>query len=245
MNPLYRQAAFLTSAARLSQAPPDRGFEVAFAGRSNAGKSSAINALCDQKALARTSKTPGRTQLLNFFAVDEQCRIVDLPGYGYAKVAEGIKREWQGALADYLERRECLRGLMLLMDIRHPLKDYDRQMLEWARQIGLQVHVLLTKADKLNRGPANSTLLKVRAEVQRIDPGFTAQTFSSLKRGGIDQAHAMLDAWFEKTGSAGTEAGQPDVPADRGQARQEDQGAGGEFGVGRGEAQTVKGDQNQ
>ncbi len=206
MNPLYRQATFLTSAARLSQAPPDEGFEVAFAGRSNAGKSSAINALCDQKSLARTSKTPGRTQLLNFFAVDGQCRIVDLPGYGYAKVAEGIKREWQGVLADYLEQRRCLRGLMLLMDIRHPLKDYDRQMLEWARQIGLPVHVLLTKADKLNRGPANSVLLKLRGEIGQIDPGFTAQAFSALKRSGIDEAHARLDAWFEKTGSAGLEA---------------------------------------
>jgi GTP-binding protein len=245
MNPVYRQATFLTSAARLAQAPPDEGFEVAFAGRSNAGKSSAINTLCDQKSLARTSKTPGRTQLLNFFAVDEQCRIVDLPGYGYAKVAAGIKREWQGALADYLEQRRCLRGLMLMMDIRHPLKDYDRQMLEWARQIGLQVHILLTKADKLNRGPANSVLLKVRAEIGKIGPGFSAQTFSSLKRSGIDEAHARLDAWFEKTGSEGAEAGQSDVPADRGEAAEEDQGAGHELGVGRGEAEGVEDDQHQ
>jgi GTP-binding protein len=197
MNPLYRQAAFLTSAARLSQTPPDSGHEVAFAGRSNAGKSSAINALCDQKALARTSKTPGRTQLLNFFAVDDRRRIVDLPGYGYAKVAEGIKREWQGSLATYLEQRECLHGLMLVMDIRHPLKDYDLQMLDWASHISLPVHVLLTKADKLNRGPAGNTLLKVQAALRAIDPMFSAQTFSSLKRAGIDEAHAKLDEWFE------------------------------------------------
>lgn len=197
MNPLYRQAAFLTSAAKLSQAPADEGYEVAFAGRSNAGKSSAINTLCGQKALARTSKTPGRTQLLNFFALDDQRRIVDLPGYGYAKVSEGIKRDWQGTLADYLERRECLHGLILMMDIRHPLKDYDRQMLDWARHISLPVHVLLTKSDKLKKGPASSTLLKVRAELSRLGPGFSVQTFSALKRSGVDQAHARLDSWFE------------------------------------------------
>jgi GTP-binding protein len=197
MNPRYRRAAFLTSAARLSQTPPDEGFEVAFAGRSNAGKSSAINALCDQKTLARTSKTPGRTQLLNFFSIDEQRRIVDLPGYGYAKVAEGIKREWQGALAAYLEQRQCLRGLMLLMDIRHPLRDYDVQMLQWANQIALPVHVLLTKADKLKRGPANSTVLKVGASLRDINSGFSVQAFSSLKKNGIDEAHARLDAWLD------------------------------------------------
>jgi GTP-binding protein len=197
MNPRYRRAVFLTSAARLSQTPPDEGFEVAFAGRSNAGKSSAINALCDQKTLARTSKTPGRTQLLNFFSIDEQRRIVDLPGYGYAKVAEGIKREWQGVLAAYLEQRECLRGLMLLMDIRHPLRDYDQQMLRWANQIGLPVHVLLTKADKLKRGPANSAVLSVGASLRDINAGFSVQAFSSLKKHGIDEAHARLDTWLD------------------------------------------------
>ena len=197
MNPLYRQAAFLTSAAKLSQAPADEGYEVAFAGRSNAGKSSAINTLCGQKTLARTSKTPGRTQLLNFFVLDGQRRIVDLPGYGYARVSEGIKRDWQGTLADYLERRECLRGLILMMDIRHPLKDYDRQMLDWARHISLPVHVLLTKCDKLKKGPASSTLLKVRSELSRLDPGFSVQTFSALKRLGVEAAHARLDSWFE------------------------------------------------
>jgi len=200
MNPLYRQATFLTSAAKLTQTPPDEGYEVAFAGRSNAGKSSAINTLCDQKALARISKTPGRTQLLNFFALDQQRRIVDLPGYGYAKVSEGIKRDWQGSLAAYLEKRECLRGLMLMMDIRHPLKDYDLQMLNWANHISLPVHVLLTKADKLKKGPASSTLLKVRSALQKIDPVFSAQTFSSLKRTGVDEAHARMDEWFGYAG---------------------------------------------
>jgi len=196
MKSRYRQAAFLTSAAKLKQTPTDKGYEVAFAGRSNAGKSSAINTICDQKSLARTSKTPGRTQLLNFFAVDDDRRLVDLPGYGYARVAEGIKREWQGALSAYLEGRECLRGLMLMMDIRHPLKNYDVQMLNWAGQIGLPVHVLLTKADKLKKGQAASAVLQVRAQLQKINEGFSVQGFSSLKKTGVDEAHDKLDEWF-------------------------------------------------
>ena len=196
MNTRYRQAAFITSAAKLSQSPPDEGHEIAFAGRSNAGKSSAINALCDQKALARTSRTPGRTQLLNFFAVDEQHRLVDLPGYGYAAVAESIKQTWQGALADYLENRQCLRGLVLVMDARHPLKDYDLQMLEWANHIGLPVHVLLTKVDKLNRQASSSALERVEGALREYSIDFSAQLFSSLKRWGIDEAHARLDQWF-------------------------------------------------
>lgn len=196
MSKRYRTAAFMTSAAKMKQAPPDEGFEVAFSGRSNAGKSSAINALCDHKSLARTSKTPGRTRLLNFFAIDNHRRIVDLPGYGYAKVSEGIRREWQGTLANYLENRECLRGLMLMMDIRHPLKKFDVQMLEWADNIALPVHILLTKADKLKKGPAKGTLLEVRGALKKISPAFTVQTFSALKRDGIDEAHAKLDQWF-------------------------------------------------
>lgn len=197
MNKHYRQAVFLTSAAKLSQSPPDQGYEIAFAGRSNAGKSSAINALCDQKALARTSRTPGRTQLLNFFTVDEQRRLVDLPGYGYAQVAESIKRDWQGALADYLENRSCLRGMVLVMDARHPLKDYDQQLLAWANHIGLPVHVLLTKTDKLNRKTSGATLALVEAALAEYSIDFSAQLFSSLKRWGIDQAHDKLDQWFE------------------------------------------------
>jgi len=193
---IYRQASFLVSAAKLEQTPPDSGFEVAFAGRSNAGKSSAINVLCDQKSLARTSKTPGRTQLLNFFALDEQRRLVDLPGYGYAKVSVNIKQDWQGSLAQYLEQRQCLRGLILMMDVRHPLKPYDRQMLEWAKHIQLPVHVLLTKADKLKRGPATNNLLKVQKELTEMSADFSVQLFSSLKRQGIAEAHQVLDRWF-------------------------------------------------
>lgn len=211
MNPIYHQARFLTSAAQLSQCPPDVGIEVAFAGRSNAGKSSAINLLCQQKALARTSKTPGRTQLINFFELDEQRRLVDLPGYGYARVAESVKREWQGTLADYLERRQALRGVILMMDVRHPLKPFDRQMLEWSRHIDLPVHILLTKADKLKRGAAGSALLQVRKEIAALGPEVTVQLFSALKRQGIDQAHQVLDRWF------GLEDGQKKDPDTQGE----------------------------
>lgn len=196
-NKLYRQASFITSAAKLNQSPPDEGFEIAFAGRSNAGKSSSINALCDQKALARTSRTPGRTQLLNFFHIDEQRRLVDLPGYGYAAVSENIKQTWQGALADYLEQRECLKGLILVMDSRHPLKDYDVQMLEWANHIGIPVHVLLTKVDKLNRKQQALALEKVEQALREFSVDFSAQLFSALKRWGVDEAHRKLDQWFE------------------------------------------------
>ena len=196
MNPYFHQAHFLTSAARLSQSPADEGMEVAFAGRSNAGKSSALNTLCNQKSLARTSKTPGRTQLLNYFELDDERRLVDLPGYGYAKVAEKIKRQWQGALADYIEHRECLRGLILLMDIRHPLKEFDLQMLEWNIHYGLPTHILLTKADKLKRGAASSTLLQVRKAFEDR-PEISVQLFSSLKKQGIDEAHQVLNNWFD------------------------------------------------
>ena len=206
MHALYHQARFLTSAANVSQAPADKGIEVAFAGRSNAGKSSAINVLCQQKALARTSRTPGRTQLLNFFSLDPERRIVDLPGYGYAKVAEPVKRQWQQALAAYLEQRRCLRGVVLLVDIRHLLKEYDRQMLAWSREIGLPVHILLTKSDKLKRGAANRALQQARGNIAEYGPGCSIQTFSALKHEGIDQAHAVLDHWFGLTT-------QPQTPA--------------------------------
>lgn len=198
----YRQAHFLISAARLDQCPADTGLEVAFAGRSNAGKSSAINTLCEQKALARTSKTPGRTQLLNFFELDEQRRLVDLPGYGYAKVSLSIKQDWQGSLAQYLEQRRCLQGLVLMMDVRHPLKDYDMQMLEWAVHINRPVHVLLTKADKLKKGPAANSFQKVRAELAKMSPNLSVQLFSSLKKTGLDEAYGVLDRWFHLDGES-------------------------------------------
>ncbi|HIC79874.1 MAG TPA: YihA family ribosome biogenesis GTP-binding protein [Kiloniellaceae bacterium] len=196
MHPYYRQARFLTSAAKLSQAPGDMGMEVAFAGRSNAGKSSAINVICGQKNLARTSKTPGRTQLLNFFELDEQRRLVDLPGYGYAKVAERVKIQWQAALADYLRSRRSLRGIVLLMDIRHPLKAFDRQMLEWNSHHGLPTHILLTKADKLKRGAAKSALMAVRKAAGEIGGEISVQLFSALRKEGLDEVYAVLDRWL-------------------------------------------------
>ena len=197
MKLIYHQARFLISAAKLLQAPPDEGLEVAFAGRSNAGKSSAINVLCNQKELARTSKTPGRTQLLNFFILDKTRRLVDLPGYGYASVAEEIKQRWQAELAAYLEQRKSLRGIVLLMDIRHPLKAYDRRMLEWSRQIGISVHILLTKADKLNRGAVVKSLNDVEKALKHNGFFFTVQPFSALKRQGLSQVHEVMDKWFE------------------------------------------------
>jgi len=197
MNPYYHRAQFLLSVARLSQLPPaEQAYEVAFAGRSNAGKSSAINVICNQKALARTSKTPGRTQMINLFILDEQRRLADLPGYGFAKVAAPIRSQWQGLLAEYVETRPCLKGVVLMMDARHPFKELDVQMIEWCRHFGHPVHILLTKADKLKRGPAKSTLLQVCRELEGDDQ-VTAQLFSALKRQGIDEAHQVLDGWLE------------------------------------------------
>ncbi|WP_087718652.1 ribosome biogenesis GTP-binding protein YihA/YsxC [Salinicola salarius] len=194
----YQTATFLISAPTLAKCPPDRGVEVAFAGRSNAGKSSAINALTQQRALARTSKTPGRTQLINFFTLqnDDQLRLVDLPGYGYAKVPEAMKKEWQAHLADYLHRRRSLGGLILLMDVRHPLSDFDIQLLEMADDRELPVHILLTKADKLKQGPAKASLQQVRKRLAEWEDLVSVQLFSSLKRQGLDQAYGVMDRWL-------------------------------------------------
>jgi len=194
----YRGAQFEISAAQLTQLPADQGIEVAFAGRSNAGKSSAINKITCQKSLARTSKTPGRTQLINFFKMDEHRRLVDLPGYGYAKVSEDIKRRWQQTMEQYLATRQSLKGLILLMDIRHPLKEIDQQLLSWSWSVGMPTHVLLTKADKLKTGQAKNTLLRVRKEISDNDAkGLTSvQLFSALKGTGLDETYAVLNAWF-------------------------------------------------
>ncbi|MDR5903724.1 ribosome biogenesis GTP-binding protein YihA/YsxC [Franzmannia qiaohouensis] len=194
----YQTARFLTSAPTLAQCPPDAGAEVAFAGRSNAGKSSAINALTQQKALARTSKTPGRTQLINFFSLvgGETQRLVDLPGYGYAKVPEKVKLEWQRHLADYLRNRQSLRGLVLVMDVRHPLSEFDEMMLGWADEQDMAVHILLTKADKLKSGAAKSELQKVRSRLREWEDLVSVQLFSSLKREGVDEAQTKLDEWL-------------------------------------------------
>ncbi len=194
--PNYRAAQFLTSAGKLSQCPLDEGWEIAFAGRSNAGKSSAINTLTGNRKLARTSKTPGRTQLINFFSLSDQQRLVDLPGYGFAKVPEVVKREWVRRLEYYLQHRQCLRGMILLMDVRRPLQVFDRMMLDWAVAAGMPVHILLTKADKLKKGPAQSTLLQVRSQLAAESELVSVQLFSALKKTGLEPLCEVLNAWL-------------------------------------------------
>lgn len=197
MNP-YAEAVFLKSAARVEQLPEDIGCEIAFAGRSNAGKSSALNCLTNNRHLARTSKTPGRTQLINVFTIkDEQHRLIDLPGYGYAKVSRHIKEDWQINLANYLNVRKSLKGLILLMDIRHPLKELDVMMLDWALERNLFVHVLLTKADKLSRGAGQQTLINLKNSPFFQRDGLSIQLFSSLKKQGTELLIEQLNTWFE------------------------------------------------
>ncbi len=198
MNPLYRGAKFLLSAHQLRQLPADEGLEVAFAGRSNAGKSSALNTVTGNRSLARTSKTPGRTQQINLFRLDDSRRLVDLPGYGYAKVPERIKRHWQYTLERYLQTRASLRGLVLVMDVRHPLKEFDRQMLLWCQRVGMPVHILLTKADKLKRGAALQALRGVEGHLRELAmPQAGVQLFSSLKGFGVEEVQRRLDQWLE------------------------------------------------
>lgn len=195
MNHYFQQASFLQSATTRKTLPPEGGLEIAFAGRSNAGKSSVINVLCSQKALARTSKTPGRTQLINFFRLPDGHFLVDLPGYGYAKVPEAIRLEWQKFIESYLMQRNTLRGMVLVMDIRHPLTDYDQAMLHWAYARRLPVHILLNKADKLTRGAAGNTLLQVRKRLSEFH-GVSVQTFSALGRTGLDECWAVAESWL-------------------------------------------------
>lgn len=192
----YSQVRFLTSAPGLSKAPPDRGREVAFAGRSNAGKSSVLNAITGQRSLARTSKAPGRTQLLNFFSITGTARLVDLPGYGYAQVPQRVRESWQRELAHYLEVRRSLRGLVLIMDVRHPLADYDRQMLRWSEASKLPVHVLLNKSDKLKRGPARATLMQVKKALLELNPKATIQLFSVPAGTGLNALRQVLGKWL-------------------------------------------------
>jgi GTP-binding protein len=192
----YRAAHFLNSVNSLAQLPPDTGREVAFAGRSNAGKSSALNVLTGQRQLARVSKTPGRTQLLNFFQVEPERYLVDLPGYGYAQVPDAIRQHWRLLLERYLRERLALRGLMLLMDIRHPLTPLDRQLLDGCAHRQLPAHILLTKADKLGRGAAQTALQQVQKALKRDYPLTSAQLFSAPTALGVDEAHARLDEWL-------------------------------------------------
>ena len=196
---ILHTAQFLKSAGSLRDMPADSGWEVAFAGRSNAGKSSALNALCAHKGLARVSKTPGRTQLLNVFTIDDERRLVDLPGYGYAKVPIGVRDQWRGMVDGYLRSREALKGLILIMDSRHPLKDFDRQMLDYAEAIAKPCHVLLTKADKLSRNEATRTLNEVRKDLGAdgsADARLSVQLFSATAKTGLDEARGVVARWL-------------------------------------------------
>lgn len=197
LNNPYSKTIFLKSAAKVSQLPDDEGYEVAFAGRSNAGKSSALNALTGQRQLARTSKTPGRTQLINVFSLDEQRRLVDLPGYGYAKVPQSVKQDWQKNLAHYLECRQSLKGLVLVMDIRHPLKELDQMMINWALNRELAIHLLLTKADKLSRSEGKNMCLQVQKRYLSFQQGVSVQNFSALKKEGLDSLILRLNQWYD------------------------------------------------
>lgn len=197
-NPFAR-ADYLLAAHTPRQLPPDDGAEVAFAGRSNAGKSSALNALCQQNALARVSKTPGRTQQLVFFGLPphEGKYLVDLPGYGYAKVPKDLQAHWQAFIDQYFRTRQALKGLVVVMDIRHPLKDYDRQIIGFAVENGLPVHALLTKADKLGRGAAGNTLLAVRRDLAAaFGDTVSAQTFSAESKAGVEELRKVVAGWL-------------------------------------------------
>lgn len=204
----FNHTEFTTSAATLDACPPDSLAEIAFAGRSNAGKSSAINTITGHSQLARISKTPGRTQLINYFSLQNHRYLVDLPGYGYAKVPLAVKNKWQHELERYLRKREALVGLVLMSDIRHPLKEFDRMMIDWSMQSRLPMHILLTKADKLKKGAAQNILLGVKRELAQFED-ISVQLFSSLKNTGIETARQKLGEWLtepEADAEASTEA---------------------------------------
>ena len=200
MERLPAQPTFIKGAYTLQQLPEDTGIEVAFAGRSNVGKSTILNTLAGVKSLARTSKTPGRTQEINFFDLGNDRRLVDLPGYGYAKVSEAKQRHWAETLGEYLLTRNSLAGLILLMDIRHPLKEYDRNMVHWCTHAELPVYVILNKADKLSRGKAGATLLEIKQKLAEF-PIEGIQLFSSLNRTGVDEALQLLCRWLKLPGN--------------------------------------------
>ncbi len=194
----FQNTRFITSAPNIQAMPEDSGIEIAFAGRSNAGKSSALNTLTQQKSLARTSKTPGRTQLINVFEVEQDFRLIDLPGYGFAQVPEEVKRQWQKSLSEYLQERQSLKGLVVLMDIRHPFKDTDLGLIQWAVECQLPVLALLTKSDKLKQGAKKSALLKARQLAAEFSGDVRVEAFSSLKRQGLDILKTTLANWVEQ-----------------------------------------------
>jgi len=193
MSTLYQKAQFVLSAADLKQLPSDTGVEVAIVGRSNAGKSSVLNRLTRKKQLARVSKTPGRTQLINVFQLDHHKRLIDLPGYGFANVPVAVRKQWEKLINAYFEERESLQGVLLIMDIRHPLKPLDEHLLQYCAERAIKVHVLLNKADKLSKGAALQTLQKVKAA---LDTAATVQLFSALDGAGSRELEHCLNAWY-------------------------------------------------
>ncbi len=189
----FNQAEYLTSATKLAQLPEDTGAEVAFIGRSNAGKSSALNAIANKKSLARVSKTPGRTQMINLFSLTDTQRLVDLPGYGFAQVPMAMKAEWEVTINDYLAKRTCLKGLVMLMDIRHPMKPLDQTLIQWTLDAHIPLLILLTKADKLKSGAQQKTLQEVK---KQLPDEVKVQTFSSPAKTGLEEARATLTGWL-------------------------------------------------
>ena len=212
---LFQNATYVASAHRLQDLPPPGAPEIAFAGRSNAGKSSAINALANRTRLAFVSKTPGRTQTINLFRLTGGGILADLPGYGYAKVPEAMRRHWEATLSAYLQTRSSLCGLALVMDARHPLTERDELMLAWFRPTGRPIHVLLTKSDKLTRSAAAATLARVRERLRALRGNYTAQLFSSLDRTGLEEAEAVFAGWL----GTGSGDGNKKAPGQRGEAR--------------------------
>lgn len=196
MTHFFRDIRFIASAPSLEQAPSDHGAEVAFVGRSNAGKSSAINAITRSAKLARVSKTPGRTQQLVFFEITDGCRLVDLPGYGYAEVPEAVRRDWQHLIELYITQRESLRGLVLIADSRRGITELDQRLLEWCRHVGVPVHVLLSKSDKLTRSESLRTLAAATEELRRDYPEATLQLFSATKKDGVASAERHIVHWL-------------------------------------------------
>jgi len=192
----FQNAHFITSAPDIRAMPEDTGIEIAFAGRSNAGKSSSLNTLTKQKRLAHTSKTPGRTQLINVFDISPGYRLIDLPGYGFAKVPLEVKKKWQKALSEYLQKRESLKGLVVLMDIRHPFRDLDNELIQWAVECHLPVLVLLTKADKLKQGPRAKTLNEMRERAIHFPGDVQVDVFSSTKNIGLNKLEDKLLSWY-------------------------------------------------
>jgi GTP-binding protein len=210
--PLFQQAVFLTTVANLRDMPQDSVREVAFAGRSNAGKSSTINTLAGRVRLAYVSKTPGRTQHLNYFTLAEGKYFVDLPGYGYAKAPEAIRSQWEGLIGPYLNKREQLAGLVVIMDIRRPMTDLDLRLIDWFRPTGRPIHILLSKADKLSRQEQTKALRSVKAEVATWGDAdlYSVQLFSSLKKTGVEEAEQVLARWLEIEIKAKENKGPPD-----------------------------------